>query len=355
MSKGNRRKGRPMNTQKLFVMDEKKEKILRDIASGISKKTVANKYNISMGNLVKIIDRNRGYLARLEYEMNETKLGNIATFVTDTRKKEVTTSTVMIEEIGIINEEKHKEIVSEESTENTTQAIEFIEDKPSFSELSSEIQKNSNRRRSYLSPNMVASIVEDIKANVLSQKEIASLYNVSPSTVSRIKKSHNIIVIDPVKVKQGEDKDEIKSQELISDIIDTTPIEEVVEPETKVANIDDLLAVPMLDPTESNKEDILDKVNSAVKAESSIIYKRKLVSSYFKIGMIRDRHDMPTDVYVFDDVDEVLMFDYKRQYDIAHKKISELLKTNPIAANGLYLYVTRRFTDILFRMRHSLR
>ena len=71
------------------------------------------------------------------------------------------------------------------------------------------------------------------------------------------------------------------------------------------------------------------------------MYAPIIVFSYKRLGMIADRHNMPTSAYVYDRVDQDLMFDYELQYNIAKEKILqevEFIDGEP--QNGILLYVT---------------
>lgn len=60
-----------------------------------------------------------------------------------------------------------------------------------------------------------------------------------------------------------------------------------------------------------------------------------------KCGLVKERHDMPTDLYVFNEaLDEKLMFDYQAQLDICEHFIETYAYSNGKPIKDIVLYVT---------------
>ena len=164
-----------------------------------------------------------------------------------------------------------------------------------------EEQVTTNRSRgTSLTDDEILAIAEDLEAGELSTKEIAEKNGCCSKTVLRIKREY--LGIEPKRRKKRSAKQQI----------DNT--------------------------VEEDTNDIVDEDFSKEANPYNIIFKK---NDYVEAQLIRDRHEMPCKKYIFDKIDDKLMFDYDALDEIVRKFIKlNITFENGVAKNGLMVYVS---------------
>lgn len=226
---------------------------------------------------------------------------------------------------------------------------------------------------SRLSP-VSKNIIEDLKLGTMSKKEIANKYNVNLSTIHRLAQAHNtgikenvnIIIVDEKKnekettqhggkgykidddtilemitlLENGSSVKEVSTQLSISlqsvykyakefDIsIQSNRNKRNIAYNTEKRYVEDVVVVD--DQKEEKVEEEFDTNN--ICTDSLIITKNTITA-----GLIKDRHPLPVDKYIFDNIDSQLMFNYNK-LDIIVKEFID--KYNISSNTDLVVYVT---------------
>ena len=197
--------------------------------------------------------------------------------------------------------EKNDEVEKEETTDK-----EIIKEEV--------VARRKRKTRARLTKELVEAIYSDTQKGLLSYTDIARMYGVSASTVGRIANKQHTLQRSGIEVIFDNEEEDI-----VKELIEEP--KEVITPDEPLVTVDeDLMAIPMED---IKPEDF----HRAIK--------------YVRMGMVADRHNMPTSKYVYDSVPQDLMFDYDRMDDIGAKRIlKEVADSTGKIKAGLSLYVT---------------
>ncbi len=224
-------------------------------------------------------------------------LGNVFSVIN--RNKMYITSQMEKDRISRLSSELNKDSIE-------SIAADVIGDEKAMSDETVALKKHGRK----LSDELVYQIYKDLQTGDLSRKEIAEMYEVSYNTVS--------------KIANGKHPAQIKLINMVpSEISTNTEVDD-----GPIVSLDDsITTLPIIEKSEE-KHSILDD--------------RVPVIKYVRMGMIADRHNMPTTKYVFKTMDSDLMFNYDEQYRIAKNNILKYITIdkNGNASAGLFIYVT---------------
>ena len=267
MTKRTKKKGSVITDQVLI------ENVMKDISNHMPKKDIANKYKISLGAVYQIYDK---YKFDTNFKMkNDTNTTVAETVKTGDSSKENEEAIIKaelniepIENISIIP-------ITADNTDDSS--IIPIKEKPS--------KKKHGKK---ITPEIRHGVIMDyFSPGKATYSDLAELYEISYSSVSRIINSYKKLIDD--------EKENVV----------------ILNPDTfdpkKIVVVDDTATV--------------------------------------KLGLVADRHDMgPISDFVFESLDESLMFDYARQYVIAADAIKKHIdggnKSLVIYATGLQSALT---------------
>ena len=250
------------------------ENVMKDISNHVPKKDIANKYKISLGEVYKIYDKHKfdaNFKMKMKNDANAT--------VTEAVKP------------GDSSKENEEAIIKAglniEPIENIS-IIPIITDNTDDSSVMPIKEKPSKKKHSKITPEIRHGVIMDyFSPGKATYSDLAELYEISYSSVSRIISSYRSLVED-------------KKENVV--ILNNN----VFDPK-KIVVVDDTTSV--------------------------------------KLGLVADRHDMgPINDFVFESLDETLMFDYARQYVIAEEAIKKHIdggnKSLVIYATGLQSALT---------------
>ena len=248
------------------------ENVMKDISNHVPKKDIANKYKISLGEVYKIYDKHK-------FDANFKMKNDANATVTETEIK-----------TGDSSKENEEAIIKAglniEPIENIS-IIPIITDTDDSSAMPIK-EKPSKKKHSKITPEIRHGVIMDyFSPGKATYSDLAELYEISYSSVSRIISSYRSLVED-------------KKENVV--ILNNN----VFDPK-KIIVVDDTTSV--------------------------------------KLGLVADRHDMgPINDFVFESLDETLMFDYARQYVIAADAIKKHIdggnKSLVIYATGLQSALT---------------
>lgn len=259
------KKKRPVLTDQVI------ENVIKDISNNVPKKDIANKYKISLGEVYKIYDKHKfDKIFKMKNDIGSRVTEAVAT--QDSSKEN--------EEAAIIKAELNIEPIENISiipivTTDDSDAMP-IKEKP------------SKKKHGKITPEIRHGVIMDyFSPGKATYSDLAELYEISYSSVSRIINSYKKLIND--------EKENVV----------------ILNPDTfdpkKIVVVDDTTSV--------------------------------------KLGLVADRHDMgPINDFVFESLDETLMFDYARQYVIAADAIKKHIdggnKSLVIYATGLQSALT---------------
>lgn len=160
-----------------------------------------------------------------------------------------------------------------------------------------EALNSTRKKRTNITPELKHNIIHDYytekEKNKTSQADIAMLYDVSQSSVQRVLRSYDDFLHASSKQLSG------------------------------------LLAIP------------LDKQYSQDLPFNKNLIKDLDDQNYVSIGLIAGRHDMGVSEYIYDKVDQDLLFDFDKQYELALKYLKNKIPfKNGKATKGVYLYTS---------------
>ena len=212
-----------------------------------------------------------------------------------------------------------------------------------------------------ITPDMARQILSDLGEHVLTQTELAKMYEVSPSTISSIKNGKGQFQIVDV-VKEPDPEPVVMLAKTTELVIEQPDIEQTIteasldlEPESvigedtaeeqsqqqheeNICRIDDgkLIAIPIVDTIEDQS-----KIETEIVSES-VLSQRVPVTQYIICGMIDGRHPLPVKQYIFSSVNDDLLKNYEEQYLIARHRIEELVENynDNSRSKGLCMYIT---------------
>ena len=261
------KKKRPAITDQVLI-----ENVIKDISNNVPKKDIANKYKISLGAVYKIYDKHK-------FDTIFKMKNDIASRVTEAVKT------------GDSSKENEEAIIKAglniEPIENIS-IIPIIADNTDDSNIIPIKEKPSKKKHSKITPEIRHGVIMDyFSPGKATYSDLAELYEISYSSVSRIISSYRSLV---------EDKKE--------NVVILNP--DTFDPK-KIVVVDDTTSV--------------------------------------KLGLVADRHDMGAiNDFVFESLDETLMFDYARQYVIAEEAIKKHIdggnKSLVVYATGLQSALT---------------
>lgn len=250
------------------------ENVMKDISNHVPKKDIANKYKISLGEVYKIYDKHKfDTIFKMKNDIGSRITEVIAT--QDSSKENEEGAIIKaglniepIENISIIP-------ITADNTDDNNSAMP-IKEKP------------SKKKHSKITPEIRHGVIMDyFSPGKATYSDLAELYEISHSSVSRIINSYKKLIND--------EKENVV----------------ILNPDTfdpkKIVVVDDTATV--------------------------------------KLGLVADRHDMGAiNDFVFESLDESLMFDYARQYVIAEEAIKKHIdggnKSLVIYATGLQSALT---------------
>lgn len=249
------------------------ENVMKDISNHVPKKDIANKYKISLGEVYKIYDKHK-------FDANFKMKSDANATVTEAEIK-----------TGDSSKENGEAIIKAglniESIENIS-IIPIMADKTDDNNIMPIKEKSSKKKHGKITPEIRHGVIMDyFSPGKATYSDLAELYEISYSSVSRIISSYRSLVED-------------KKENVV--ILNNN----VFDPK-KIIVVDDTTIV--------------------------------------KLGLVADRHDMgPISDFVFESLDESLMFDYARQYVIAADAIKKHIdggnKSLVIYATGLQSALT---------------
>lgn len=275
------------------IDQQKKEAIITDLLANKDVKSIANKHKVEIGQVYVIQKANK---SRMEAMRKQAE----AATITPSNN----------------NDPKHVLV------HNSQVADDISNKKPTAT---------SKRRR--LSPDTVNQIVEDLKSGVLSQAQLAEMYDCCQSTISRIYRT-KVSMYGTVKV------------------IPDGEVHGTATMDTKNAvNVDGLLALPAgienIDPNinpevnEQQAQAFYKLLLGQDEVFNSMLSRRQDIIKYIRAGTIANRHEMPITKFVFNNVSDKLMFDYEKQLRIVKTFMqNNILFDGDKPLYGLELYVT---------------
>lgn len=168
-----------------------------------------------------------------------------------------------------------------------------------------EEQTTTTRGRGHnLTDDEILAIAEDLEAGELSTREIAEKNGCCDKTVLRIKREY--LGIEPKRRKKRAAKKQAK-------------------------NNDDIIK-------EDNTNNIINEAPADEANQYNVIFTK---DDYVEAQLIRERHDAPCTKYIFDKIDDKLMFDYDALDEIVRRFIKANIKfENGVAKNGLMVYIS---------------
>ena len=254
------------------ITDQVIENVIKDISNNVPKKDIANKYKISLGEVYKIYDKHK--------------------FDANFKMKNDASATITEAEIKTGDSSKENEEAAITKAELNIEPIENISIIPIITTDDSNVmpikEKPSKKKHGKITPEIRHGVIMDyFSPGKATYSDLAELYEISYSSVSRIISSYRSLVED-------------KKENVV--ILNNN----VFDPK-KIIVVDDTTSV--------------------------------------KLGLVADRHDMgPINDFVFESLDETLMFDYARQYVIAEEAIKKHIdggnKSLVIYATGLQSALT---------------
>ena len=321
-----------------------KQAILEDIAAGLDRYTIAKKHNVSSSE----VKRLKKFSTREMMDLRNSEICNdiVLSNNDDIIKPPIGTRyNSIFNAASITQDSRINPDLQKKSIESIIKEVEKEKVKPIEKEVvlteTIKIETDNTTVKHHLggkikvSDDNVFNILEELKSQRYSQRKIAEMYGISPSLVGQIKN------------KQGRFKaiiERYQSTNETTTLIDkpelTTSTKAEILNENNAIEVDTLIAIPTV---ESIKDS--DKINeqaSKIILNDNILTKRTKVTTGIRVGMINGRHDMPVDIFIFDNVSESLMVDFPRQYRKAYSRIQEILdsKTSNSTANNLIVYVT---------------
>lgn len=265
------------------------KEIISELIVNNNKRQVANNFKVDIGKIYQIYNANAAYI------LNEREKLRI------------------------------KEEVPQELNEKSVETIQ-LEMEAEEKKEQEEVPEPPKAKKRKLTEEETLEIINAVKTKEFTRKQIAEICGIGYSTVNRVIRAAieegTITATDIVTSKRGRKSTKASEVTTIKAAVTKKSKPEPEEHE-EIVNIDDgeLQTIPIVE---------------------EIPIERDIVLNYVKMGMVSDRHNMPTDSYIFETMDDDLMFDYEQQYKIAQFKIKSAIEfdSNGKAKNGLAVYVT---------------
>ena len=343
-----------------------KDDIIEALANGENKKTIANRFNLTVCEVLEVSKlyyeeymtrrkeleaqrqaklleiqncpklskaerkQQRKERKKMKYEEKRKSRIELEMLITGENSR-VTLADIIPEEMEIplfFEEPEEKPSVAEELPVFDLPKEEGLTD---FKSVMQFAQKR--RKREPIPARMLEFILADVNEGSLTQKAIAEMYHVSETYISRLKKG-GIKLVD------------VQQTTLQDPVIQEVPPQKRTRqdrrnPNSTVVDVQDLLFIPTK-PKMSHRSEkkIIDQVNK-IFAYQTLCERRIPVSKYVTCGMVAERHDMPVKEYIFENIDYKTMFDYNQQLKIARQRIVEIVQNEDgTRADGLFVYVT---------------
>ena len=360
--------------------DKIKAAIINDLAAGMSKREVANKYSVDIGKIFIVADHSKDEIAAIR-QQKEDEMKKAA-------EEEQKSSGMIINNIELISDDI--EILDDGSKEKSNP----IQDKEKTETPKNPEEDKSKKDlgvvvigRKILTRDIIIQIVNDLKAG-MDQTSVAIRHNFSIGTVSRVKRveiDHAYGIYKDYPYSRIEEPDEetkkiildnmakgIKPPQYISkgphsvrgtrNPSQLNPKEEKKEATTIPVNQQQ--SKENIKPVEDKKEEqIVNKVPSTdetVYKTGSIVTnvapvekKHPNESTYgdeftllrkhtcVNVGLVADRHAQPVRDYVFKSIDSATMFNYDKLDKMAEAWIRENIKFNDgCAESSVACYTT---------------
>lgn len=310
--------------------------ILEDYMAGVDKYDIMEKYRVSLSEIKRVIKAAKRDSKEIrkqidnysELDINRQdnyrfgSLGQFANFSKDTRldkynKEEPdigdTNEHIQPDDSELVFTNDIKILTEINNTNNESTKVDVISD-------TTKTHNSDSGGNSYkISDEIIRKIMNDLKSERFSLISIANTYGVSKSTVSNIKNKN------------------CKRYKLIAAELNMDSSIEPVNNE-EVVNIDQVLTLPALPNNDPKMVKVTKEVEKIIENES-ILMNRVLVKRAITVGMIDGRHDLPVTEFMFSSVDNNLIIDYNRQYEMACHRIKALTKNEP-AGKTIIMYVT---------------
>ena len=173
-----------------------------------------------------------------------------------------------------------------------------------------------------INPNILENILLEL-AQDLDKKLISEKYKIGINTIFKIYS---------------------KNREQINDIKKSLPSKKTDNTINSACDINDKIVFTYPDDIKFNANELLMKISEISSInESSLNMERDCIPVLSEVifGMIRHRHPMPTNNYIFDTMSSDLMFDYDKQYEVTKRNILKCVNiVDGVAQNFITLYVT---------------
>lgn len=305
------------------LKDSNLQNILEALAKKINKKQISNMFKISVTDIIRIKQMYVQQINEIRQRLIDESIESISssgTTLQDITPKEVVKSI--------------KDIVKTEPAVNLDNDVNIVEPIKDPKENTPEppVEVNTvvfDKQQDYHRVKYNDDIISEIKRLLLEKvkvTEIVSRYNISRSTVYNIKAG-----IGRYKLINPSPNDTV----IISgNMKQVRPVRsETNQVKSNIVNLDELHAIASSDDEkklELNRlQDIVDNLTD----------NRVKVVKYLNVGMIDGRHNLPTDIFIFDSVPRYVLSNYDKLYDISYNRIFNLMKENP-DMSGINLYIT---------------
>ena len=306
------------------LKDSNLQNILEALAKKVNKKQISNMFKISVTDIIRIKQMYVQQINEIRQRLIDESIESISssgTTLQDITPREVVKSIIK----NIVNPEPAVNL------DNDVNVLEPIKDsKKNIPEPPVEVNTVVfDKQQDYHRVKYNDDIISEIKRLLLEKvkvTEIVSRYNISRSTVYNIKAG-----IGRYKLINPSPNDTV----LISgNMKQVRPVRsETNQVKSNIVNLDELHAI-----TSSDDEKKLE-LNRLQDIVDTLTDNRVKVVKYLNVGMIDGRHNLPTDIFIFDSVPRYVLSNYDKLYDISYNRIFNLMKENP-DMSGINLYIT---------------
>lgn len=289
-----------------------KASIVMELKTGGSTfKELAKKYRVDIGNINKIAKMN-GIVGCTGKKQNPVHIENVK------NENEIINETVEEKVASIVQPEIIDEITAKKEDTTSDHVVKTTINK------SSKKSTSGHKKRAVLNDKIkleIAAEIEDLLKNKkknIRRETLCRKYNISSATLYRILKEYNIdIPRSKPKKKKTNKNSTISTKDLVIQIpdkklVDNFKIEEHTTPDQVIIDRGGLNLLK------------IEKDNTVIRA-----------------GLIGKRHELPTDLVIFDDIDNESMFNFKKHEQTVKSFINEWIPfVNGVATKSLEVYVT---------------
>lgn len=357
--------------------DKTKTAIIKDLAAGLSKREVANKYSVDIGKVFIVADHSKDEIAAIR-QQKEDEMKKAA-------EEEQKSSGMIINNIELISDDI--EILDDSKEESN----------PNQDKEKTETQKNPEEDKSkkdlgvvvigrkVLTRDIIIQIVNDLKAG-MDQTSVAIRHNFSIGTVSRVKRveiDHAYGIYKDYPYSRIEEPDDETKKTILDNMAkgikppyyinksphsvkgtrnpvqlnpkeekETTVIPVAQQSKEKIKSVEDKNEEKIINKAPSTDETVY-KTGSIVTNVAPVEKKHLNESVYgdeftllrkhtcINVGLVADRHAQPVRDYVFKSIDSATMFNYDKLDEMAEAWIKENIKFNDgCAESSVACYTT---------------